>query len=126
VPLGRRFRALKLWFVIRYYGVTGLQHHVREHVKLAQNFANWVRESDDFELKAPAPLNLVCFRHKSGDEFNQKLLEKINNTGKIYLTHTTLNKVYTLRLSVGQTSTEERHVRQAWELIQETAKTINF
>ena len=78
IPLGRRFRSLKLWFVIRHYGIEGLQHHVREHVRLAQQFANWVREDDRFELAAPAPLNLVCFRLKAGDEANQKLMETLN------------------------------------------------
>jgi aromatic-L-amino-acid/L-tryptophan decarboxylase len=114
IPLGRRFRALKLWFVIRHYGVEGLQHHVREHVRLAQEFVTWVRDSDDFELAAAAPLNLVCFRHRDGDEANRKLLERLNQSGQIYLTHTMLNGKFTLRLCVGQTQTESRHVARAW------------
>ncbi len=121
VPLGRRFRALKLWFVIRHYGAEGLQYHVRRHVALAQEFADWVRESKDFELVAPAPLNLVCFAHKAGDDFNRRLLDRLNQSGKVYLTHTVLNGRYTLRFCVGQTWTEAEHVRAAWELIQETA-----
>lgn len=121
VPLGRRFRALKLWFVIRHYGVEGLQHHIRRHVELAQEFARWVQGSKDFELVTPAPLNLICFAHRAGDEFNRRLLERLNQTGKVYLTHTVLNGRYTLRLCVGQTHTEERHVRAAWELIQQLA-----
>jgi aromatic-L-amino-acid decarboxylase len=124
VPLGRRFRALKLWFVIRHYGVEGLQYHVRRHVELAQAFAGWVRESADFELAAPAPLNLVCFRHKAGDEANRKLLENLNQTGALFLTHTVLEGKYTLRLCVGQNNTEEQHVRRAWELIRELAKAV--
>ncbi len=122
VPLGRRFRALKLWFVIRHYGVEGLRHHIRRHIALAQEFAEWVRQSRDFELLAPAPLNLVCFAHKAGDEFSRRLLERLNQSGKIYLTHTVLDNRYTLRFCVGQTWTEADHVRRAWELIQEMAR----
>ncbi len=118
IQLGRRFRSLKLWFVIRHYGVEGLQHHIRQHVALAQQFADWVRAHPDFELAAPAPLNLVCFRHKAGDDFNRALLEKLNQSGDLYLTHTVLNGQYTLRMCIGQTNTEERHVKAAWEKIQ--------
>ena len=121
VQLGRRFRALKLWFVIRHYGVEGLQHHVREHVRISQAFAAWVEASDDFELMAPNPLNLVCFRHVAGDAFNEALMNRLNADGHIYLTHTKLNGRFTLRLSIGQTHTEMRHVEQAWQLIRETA-----
>jgi aromatic-L-amino-acid/L-tryptophan decarboxylase len=121
VPLGRRFRALKLWFVIRHYGIEGLQHHIRQHVALAQEFARRVADSSDFELAVQPPLNLVCFRHTGGDEFNRRLLERLNRSGKIYLTHTTLDGLYTLRLCVGGTHTGERHVREAWRLIQEEA-----
>ena len=124
VPLGRRFRALKLWFVIRHYGVEGLQFHVRRHVELAQEFATWVKDSSDFEIMAPAPLNLVCFRHRSGDAFNQQLLARLNQSGRIYLTHTLLNGTYVLRFCVGQTHTEIDHVKGAWELICRTAKEI--
>ena len=124
IPLGRRFRSLKLWFVIRHYGVEGLRHHVREHVRLAQDFAGWVENSERFELAAPAPLNLVCFRHVGGDEINERLLERLNRSGKVYLTHTKLDDKYTLRLCVGQTYTEERHVVRAWELIREIAAEI--
>ncbi len=118
VPLGRRFRALKLWFVIRHYGVEGLQHHIREHVGLAQQFGRWVKKSADFELAALAPLNLVCFRHRGGDEINRNILERLNRSGDIYLTHTLLNGKFTLRLCVGQTQTTAPHVERAWELIQ--------
>lgn len=124
IPLGRRFRALKLWFVIRYYGVEGLRHHIREHIRLAQEFASWVSASPDFELVMPPPLNLVCFRHKKGDEFNRQLLTNLNSSGQIYLTHTLLQGKYTLRMSIGQTNTQARHVKQAWELIVETAQTL--
>ncbi len=120
VQLGRRFRALKLWFVIRHYGVEGLRALVREHVRLAQQFAAWVAADPRFELAAPAPLNLVCFRlREGGDEANRALLERLNASGKLYLTHTVLDGQYTLRLSIGGTLTEERHVQAAWARIRE-------
>jgi aromatic-L-amino-acid decarboxylase len=117
IPLGRRFRSLKLWFVIRHYGVEGLRHHVRRHVRLAQQFAEWVEGSDAFQLAAPAPLNLVCFRHKGGDAPTRKIMETLNGSGELYLTHTVLDGLFTLRFSVGQTNTVERHVRRAWDRI---------
>ncbi|HXF61735.1 MAG TPA: pyridoxal-dependent decarboxylase [Caldilineaceae bacterium] len=117
VPLGRRFRALKLWFVIRHYGAEGLRHHIRRHVALAQEFAGWVRDHPDFELAAPAPLSLICFRHRGGDEANQAILDTLNRSGDLFLTHTRLDGRLTLRMSIGQTQTERRHVAQAWERI---------
>ena len=124
IQLGRRFRSLKLWFVIRHYGVEGLQHHVREHVKLAQQFADWVREDDRFELAAPVPLNLVCFRHKAGEEANQAIMDRLNRSGALFLTHTKLNGKLTLRLCVGQTNTQARHVEKAWQRIREEAGKV--
>jgi len=124
IPLGRRFRSLKLWFVIRHYGVEGLQHHIRRHVELAQQFAGWVKSDDRFELAAPVPLNLVCFRHKGGDESNQRLMDRLNRSGDLYLTHTRLNGHLTLRLCVGQTNTTGRHVERAWKRIQEEAANL--
>jgi aromatic-L-amino-acid decarboxylase len=124
VPLGRRFRALKLWFVIRHYGVEGLRHHVRRHVELAQRFARWVKDDPRFELAAPVPLNLVCFRHAGGDGINERLLERLNAGGRLYLTHTRLDGRHTLRMCVGQTHTEERHVAAAWEQIRAAAAEI--
>jgi aromatic-L-amino-acid decarboxylase len=121
IQLGRRFRSLKLWFVIRHYGVEGLQYHIREHVKLAQQFAEWVRGDDNFELAAPAPLNLVCFRHEAGDAANQTIMDRLNRSGDLFLTHTKLNGKLTLRLCVGQTHTQARHVEQAWKRIREEA-----
>jgi aromatic-L-amino-acid decarboxylase len=121
IPLGRRFRALKLWFVIRHYGVEGLQSYVRQHVELAQKFKSWVEKSASFELAAPAPLNLVCFRHVGGDALNRNLLEALNVSGQLYLTHTTLDGRYTLRMSIGQSWTQESHVEEAWKTIQKTA-----
>jgi aromatic-L-amino-acid decarboxylase len=93
-------------------------------VELAQQFSRWVRESDRFELAAPAPLNLVCFRHVGGDALNERLLERLNRSGKLYLSHTKLDDRYTLRLCVGQTHTEAVHVQKAWQLIQETATDL--
>jgi aromatic-L-amino-acid decarboxylase len=124
IPLGRRFRALKLWFVIRHYGIEGLRHHVRRHVELAQQFVSWVKADSRFELAAPVPLNLVCFRHKGGDEVNHALMERLNHSGDLYLTHTKLANRTTLRLCVGQTNTEARHVERAWKRIQEEANKV--
>jgi aromatic-L-amino-acid decarboxylase len=124
IPLGRRFRALKLWFVIRHYGVEGLRAHVRRHVALAQEFAGWVAADPRFELAAPAPLNLICFRHVGGDEANEQLLARLNRSGALYLTHTRLDGKFTLRLCVGQTYTEARHVAQAWQRIQAEAAAL--
>ena len=124
VPLGRRFRALKLWFVVRHYGVEGLRYHVRRHIELAQRFRSWVEADERFELAAPAPLNLVCFRHRAGDDVNRELLERLNRSGDLYLTHTILDNRYVLRLCVGQARTEERHVVDAWRRIQRTAQDL--
>ena len=124
IQLGRRFRSLKLWFVIRHYGVEGLQHNVREHVRLAEEFAEWVRKDDRFELAAPTPLNLVCFRHKAGDAANQAIMERLNRSGDLFLTHTKLNGKLTLRLSIGQMHTKARHVEKAWERIKEEAARL--
>ena len=121
IQLGRRFRALKLWFVIRHYGVEGLQFHIREHIRLAQKFKSWVEESNDFELVVEPAMNLVCFRHKSSDDFNKNLMNAINESGKIYFTHTKLNGRFVLRINIGQTNIREKHVKKAWELIQKTA-----
>jgi len=124
VPLGRRFRALKLWFVIRHYGVEGLRYHIRRHVALAQQFASWVQHDQRFELAAPAPLNLVCFRHRAGDAFNEALLDALNRSGDLYLTHTKLNGRFIIRFCVGQTYTESRHVERAWKRIGEETKKL--
>ncbi len=124
VPLGRRFRSLKLWFVLRYYGIEGLQFHVRDHVRLAQQFAEWVRSDERFEVAAPAPLNLVCFRLKSGDEATQRLMDALNRSGDLYLTHTKLDNKFTLRMCIGQTNTTEQHVQTAWRRICEEASKL--
>ncbi|UCG74240.1 MAG: aspartate aminotransferase family protein [Chromatiales bacterium] len=124
VPLGRRFRAIKLWFVIRYYGVQGLQHHIREHVALAQEFKQWVIHSDDFELGVDTPLNLVCFRHRDGDAVTEQIMHTVNRGGDMYLTHTRLDDHFTLRMSIGQTNTQRRHVTSAWEQLQAVASAV--
>lgn len=121
VQLGRRFRSLKLWFVLRHYGAEGLQYHIREHVRLAQEFAGWVADDPDFELVAPTPLNLVCFRHVGGDETTRAIMDRVNGSGKMYLTHTVLDGRVVLRMCIGQTHTEERHVRAAWEMLRAAA-----
>lgn len=121
IPLGRRFRALKLWFVMRHYGVEGLRRHIGGHVALAQRFAEWVEADPDFELAAPAPLNLVCFRHVGGDAINEAIMQRLNDSGALYLTHTRIDGRFTLRLCVGGTHTEARHVEDAWRRIRAAA-----
>lgn len=124
VQLGRRFRALKLWFVIRTYGVEGLQAVVREHLRLAELFKGWVEKDSRFELMAPVNFSLVCFRLKKEGateeeiaSLNADLLEKVNASGRVYLTHTSLKGRYAIRMAIGQRSTAEKHVREAWELV---------
>lgn len=124
IQLGRRFRALKLWFVIRHYGIEGLQFHVRKHIELAGKFAEWIKQTDNFEIFVEPPFNLVCFRHKSGDDFNMLLMNTVNESGKAFFTHTKLNNKVILRMSIGQTYTEESHIRETWELIQKTAQNL--
>jgi len=130
IQLGRRFRALKLWFVIRSYGVEGLQALLRDHLRLAQLFKGWVEKDRRFEVLAPVPFSLVCFRFNDGrgnealDGFNRRLLEKVNSEGRVFLTHTTLRGRYALRMAIGQRSTRERHVRQAWEIIVSKAEEL--
>ena len=126
IPLGRRFRALKLWMVIRHYGVEGLRHHVREHIALAGELADRIEQSEDFELAVQPLLNLVCFRHRGGDDLNMRLMEELNSSGRIFLTHTKLDGRVILRFSIGQTNTERRHVEEAWRLIVETAGRIRW
>jgi len=125
IQLGRRFRALKLWFVLRSYGVKALQEKLRYHIYLSNKFAHKIMQSDDFELMAPVSLNLVCFRYRPEsmadneklNDLNQKLLEKVNKTGKIFISHTKLNGNYTLRLVTGNTQVEEMHIEEAWKVL---------
>jgi aromatic-L-amino-acid decarboxylase len=120
VPLGRRFRALKLWFVFRWYGADGLRSHIRRGVGLAQQFAGWVRADDRFEIVAPHPFSTVCFRLRGEDSDSEDLLRRVNGTGEAYLTHTRVNGAYTIRLAIGAPATEERHVAAVWTLIQKS------
>ncbi len=124
VPLGRRFRALKLWAVIRCYGVEGLRAHIRHSVALAQQFATWVAADDRFELMAPHPLSLVCFRLRGADEPNRQLLQTVNASGRIYLSHTMVRDAFTLRLAIGGTATRDEHVTAAWDLLSSTASGL--
>ncbi|MEJ2103757.1 MAG: pyridoxal-dependent decarboxylase [Ignavibacteriaceae bacterium] len=131
IQLGRRFRSLKLWFIIRYFGVEGLAGRIRNHIELAKEFANWVEAEKDFELMAPVPFSTVCFRANSGDktelqlnELNEKLLEKINSSGKLFLSHTKLNGKFVIRLTIGSIRHERKHVLEAWELIKKTLTEI--
>ncbi len=130
IQLGRRFRALKLWFVLRSYGVEGLQKIIREHIRLANVFKKWVDEHAFFELMAPVPLSLVCFRLNGGKEqrelnrINRDFLEKVNHTGKVLLTQTTLRGKYVLRMAIGSRMTQERHVKEACALIDEIAEEV--
>jgi aromatic-L-amino-acid/L-tryptophan decarboxylase len=115
--LGRRFRALKLWAVIRCYGREGLQALVREHVRLARLFASWVEAEPGWEVVAPVPFSVVCFRREGPDEENEALMERVNATGEAYLSHTRLDERYVLRLAVGNVRTTEADVARAWELL---------
>jgi len=130
IQLGRRFRALKLWFVIRSYGVEGLQKIVREHIRLAQMFKEWVKKHEAFELMAPVELSLVCFRLNDGrneealEDLNRRLLESLNQTGKVFLTHTTLKGKYVLRMAIASRTTEEFYVQEAWKLITKKAAEL--
>lgn len=130
MPLGRRFRALKLWFVLRSFGVEGLQEKLREHIRIAQFLSKDIEKANQFEVLAPTVLNLICFRFlpkntkdpKQVNAINERLLNRINRSGKAYLSHTKINGKYTLRMVVGQTNVTEQHARRAWELIQHCAR----
>lgn len=132
IPLGRRFRALKLWFVLRYYGLQQIREKLRYHINLANELKSWIEEDGRFEMLAPVTFNLVCFRFHpetiNGVEhlnaLNESLLHKVNDSGKIYLTHTKLKGNYTLRMVIGQTDVERRHVVEAWETISKIADEL--
>lgn len=123
IQLGRRFRSLKLWFVIRYFGVDGMAARIREHCRLARLFASWVEASDRFELMAPVPFALVCFRARGEegevDDLNERLMNEINASGEAYISHTKLDGKFTLRLSVGSIHVEEKHIEKVWRLVNE-------
>jgi aromatic-L-amino-acid decarboxylase len=132
IPLGRRFRALKLWFVLRYFGVEGLAERIRRHIALARQFAEAVDVHPDFERLAPVPLSTVCFRahpaqiddDETLNQLNENLLQAINHSGRAFLSHTKLSGRYVLRLVISQLRTEETHVNQVWRLAQQALQTI--
>jgi aromatic-L-amino-acid decarboxylase len=115
--LGRRFRSLKLWAVLRCYGAEGLRAIHREHIRLARLFAEWVEESEEWELAAPLRFSLVCFRRRGSDEENERILERANRSGEMFLSHTRLEGRYVLRLAIGNARTTEADVRRAWEVL---------
>ena len=121
VQLGRRFRALKLWFVMRYFGREGISAALRGHLELAQQLASTIRADERFEIMAPVLFSLICFRLKKSDDANRKLLEAINNSGKAFLSHTVLNGKYTLRLAIGNLKVTEEDLSSTWRLIQDLA-----
>jgi aromatic-L-amino-acid decarboxylase len=125
IPLGRRFRALKLWFVMRTYGIRGMQEIIRNHISYGQWVKNEILRTPGMELMAPVPLNLICFRfHPEGmdddadlDRLNESILRRLNDSGKIFLTQTRLNGKYVIRFVAGQTHTTFEHVKKGWKLI---------
>jgi aromatic-L-amino-acid decarboxylase len=124
IQLGRRFRSLKLWFVIRYFGQNGLIDRIREHCRLAKLLASWIEESEDWELLAPVPFALVCFcacpkNVGDLDALNEKLMNDLNASGKAYISHTKLHNKFTLRLSIGNIRVEEKHIEKVWSLLNE-------
>jgi aromatic-L-amino-acid/L-tryptophan decarboxylase len=124
IQLGRRFRSLKLWMVLRHFGAAGLRARLAEHIRLAQLFGGWVDASPDFERTAPAPFSVVCFRARGSDQLNEALLERLNGSGELFLSHTKLDGRYTLRLAIGNIHTTEAHVARAWALIQQLAAEL--
>ena len=126
IQLGRRFRALKLWAVLRYYGAAGIRSRLADHLRLARRFASWVDASEDFERLAPVPLSVVCFRGRTHpkasaadiEDFNSRILDDVNSSGDVFLSHTRLGDVYALRLAIGHIRTTETHVKRAWDLLQ--------
>ena len=124
VPLGRRFRALKLWFVLRYFGREGIASILRDHIRWTQELAAEIAAHPDFELAAPVPLSLICFRYRGTDEQNRKLLERINAPRKIFLSHTVLNGRFVLRFSVGNVRTNREDLEFAWAIIRDCARGL--
>ncbi len=119
VPLGRRFRALKLWFVLRNYGREGIAEIIRNHIGWAQELARQIDADPRFERVAPTPFSTVCFRHKGSDDINRAILERVNASGDIFLSHTVLHGRYCLRLAIGNIGTTRDHVQRAWELVKD-------
>lgn len=123
-PLGRRFRALKLWFVLRWYGREGLQRIIRDHVAYAQELASIIGSDPNFEIAAPVPLSVVCFRYRGTDDANRRLIDEVNASGKAFLSHTVLNGRVTIRLAIGNAGTTREDVRQVWDLIKDSAPRV--
>ena len=123
IQLGRRFRALKLWMVLRHFGAEGLRAHLMEHMRLARVLATWIDESDRFERVAPVPFSVVCFRLRgeASDEAHQRILDRVNASGEVFLSHTKLDGRFVLRLAIGNLRTTEEHVARAWALLNEAA-----
>jgi aromatic-L-amino-acid decarboxylase len=121
VQLGRRFRALKLWFVMRHYGHEGIAEMIRSHITYAQRLAGLIRADQDFEIAAPTPFSLICFRYRGSDQDNQDLLDKINASGRAFLSHTVLNGRFALRLAIGNFATTWEDLEEVWELIKRSA-----
>jgi aromatic-L-amino-acid/L-tryptophan decarboxylase len=122
VQLGRRFRALKLWFIMRHYGRVGIAEMIRKHMDYAQRLAGLIREHPDFEIAAPTPFSLICFRYRGSDDENRALLEGVNASGKAFLSHTVLNGRFVLRLAIGNMATEWEDLEETWNLVRQTAK----
>ena len=125
IQLGRRFRALKLWMVLRHFGADGIRSALSNHIRLARQFADWVDASDSFERVAPVPFSVVCFRAHPAtvpnhelDSFNERLVDAVNASGEVFLSHTRLGGALVLRLAIGHLKTTERHVARAWALLQ--------
>ncbi len=132
IQLGRRFRSLKLWFIIRYFGVDGLAERIKNHINLAQELKGWIEKENDFEIMAPTPFSTICFRSNPGNtneddlnKLNENLLEKINESEKIFLSHTKLNGKFTIRLTIGSIRHERRHIEEAWKIIKTMAHGFN-
>jgi aromatic-L-amino-acid decarboxylase len=125
IQLGRRFRALKLWMILRHFGAEGLRAALAEHMRLARTFAEWVDTSERFERVAPVPFSVVCFRLRNATDADQaRLLDAVNASGEVFLSHTRLDGRYVLRLAIGNLATREAHVRRAWELLNSAAAEL--
>ncbi len=130
IQLGRRFRSLKLWFIMRYFGREGMIERIREHCRLAKLLETWVNESDNWELLAPVPFALVCFRaHPKNaanlDDLNERIMNAVNESGAAYISHTKLNGIFTLRVSIGNIRVEERHIEKLWKLLKEKLEEVS-
>jgi len=123
IPLGHRFRALKLWFVLRYFGVERIQAMLRSHIEFGQRLAKLIDAHDQFERVAPVPFSVVCFRYKGTDDQNKEIIEKINATGRVFLSGTVLNQQFVLRLAIGNLATKWEDVEEAWELIRQAGES---